>query len=72
MRLNFGKYKGQTVENIVNKDIDYLIWILENIQAKKYSKLIDYIAELICDTEYYQIYSESKRLDFLANCNIYG
>ena len=30
--LNFGKYKGETVEEVYQKDASYLQWCLENIE----------------------------------------
>lgn len=29
--ISFGKYKGQTVQEVMNDDPDYLIWAYENI-----------------------------------------
>lgn len=27
----FGKYNGETIENIIERDINYIIWLLKNI-----------------------------------------
>ena len=36
--LNFGKYKGETVEEVYQKDASYLQWCLENIERFKLSE----------------------------------
>jgi len=68
MTLDFGKYKGRKVDDIAKIDIDYLIWILENIKAKKHKKLIDHIFDLIGDTEYYETHNEMRRLEWMVDC----
>ncbi len=31
--LNFGKYKGDTVQEIINNDPDYLAWAIDEIEG---------------------------------------
>jgi hypothetical protein len=29
--IDFGKYKGRTVEDVLNEDAKYLLWAMENV-----------------------------------------
>jgi len=31
-KLNFGKYKSKTIKEIINNDINYIIWCIKNIE----------------------------------------
>ena len=48
--LNFGKYKGETIEEVYEKDASYLQWCLENIErfnlSDKETALIEEKAEM--------------------------
>ena len=37
-RLKFGKYKGEYVQDVIEKDPDYLLWCLDNIDWFKLTK----------------------------------
>lgn len=36
--FNFGKYKGQFIYTIIQQDIDYCIWIINNVNWKVFSE----------------------------------
>lgn len=38
--LNFGKYKGHTVEDILTRDPEYLLWLLENVDRFEVDKAL--------------------------------
>jgi len=48
--LNFGKYKGHTIEEVYEMDASYLKWCLENIERftlpEKFIQLIEEKAEM--------------------------
>lgn len=40
MRLRFGKYRGQTLEQIADRDVLYLHWLREQVQVHKSRRMI--------------------------------
>ena len=45
--INFGKYKGQTIEDLLQKDPKYLSWAIENNVAGVVSKLTQQEKDLL-------------------------
>jgi hypothetical protein len=41
--LNFGKYKGLTIERIFEEDKAYLIWLTKNLDANEFKTIISII-----------------------------
>lgn len=41
--LRFGKYYGQTVEDVKEKDPKYLMWLADNYTNAKHQQMIDYV-----------------------------
>lgn len=39
-KLRFGKYKGYTVEDVLEKDPEYLLWLLENVEHFEVDKAL--------------------------------
>ncbi len=39
--LAFGKYKGQPVEDVLNDDPGYLLWLLENVESFTVDKALE-------------------------------
>jgi len=39
-RLDFGKYRGQTVEAIIESDARYLVWCLEEVERFEVDKAV--------------------------------
>ena len=53
-KLNFGKHKGKTIDEILHEDPTYIRWCLENIDWFKLSKKDEktvYILSEYCDRE---------------------
>lgn len=43
-RLPFPKYKGQLLEDVIDKDPAYVLWLLENVDSFECDKAVqDYI-----------------------------
>lgn len=40
MRLRFGKYRGQTLQQIADRDVLYLHWLREQVQVHKSRRMI--------------------------------
>jgi uncharacterized protein (DUF3820 family) len=38
IKLNFGKYKGTTLSELVDKQPDYLLWLLQSMEKDKKDK----------------------------------
>jgi len=38
IKLSFGKYKGKTLEEIVDLDSDYLVWLCKSMKADQSEK----------------------------------
>lgn len=38
--LRFGKYKGHTVEDVLARDPEYLLWLLENVDRFEVDKAL--------------------------------
>lgn len=38
--LNFGKYKGSTVDSVLEEDPKYLLWALENVERFEVDKAL--------------------------------
>lgn len=38
--LDFGKYKGRTVEDVLDEDPAYLLWALENVERFETDKAV--------------------------------
>ena len=36
--MPFGKYKGKTIEYIIDTDVSYMSWIIENVKTFKLTK----------------------------------
>jgi len=49
--INFGKYKGQTVEDVIDKDPQYIEWALEEEILKLKPRVISYLQDKLEDTE---------------------
>ncbi len=47
MKISFGKYSGQDVEDIWEKDKDYIYWLSENCRNMNDQLLLARIDELI-------------------------
>ena len=45
--LNFGKYKGLTIEQVYKEDNAYLIWLTKNLDKDDFSIIIGYIKAYI-------------------------
>lgn len=45
--IRFGKYAGKTVEEVVEEDPNYLMWVAENFQSRKHQQVIDYIKKVM-------------------------
>ena len=45
--LMFGKYYGRLVVDIMEEDVDYLIWVAENMQSKKHEAVIENVKNLL-------------------------
>ena len=38
--LDFGKYRGKTVEDVMDEDAGYLLWALENVERFETDKAV--------------------------------
>lgn len=47
--INFGKYKGDTIEKVLEKDPKYLLWAVEHIE---WFELNDDVLEAIDDAQH--------------------
>lgn len=54
--FTFGKYKGNTVEDVIHDDYGYIVWCLDNLE---WFKVDEYVYELLTTTM--DKYYESKR-----------
>ena len=45
--LWFGKYKGESVANIIKSDKQYLVWLMKQSQESKKNNVLSFSAELI-------------------------
>lgn len=43
--ITFGKYKGDTWEEVIHDDPNYVLWILANVEISEF--LYEYIHELL-------------------------
>ena len=50
-KMDFGKYKGQTVGKLINKDSQYLIWCIKNVNSFNVTKSIKQELEKIAHRE---------------------
>lgn len=44
-KMNFGKYKGQTIEEIINNDPSYILYLSDEKIAKFSEEILDYAEE---------------------------
>lgn len=71
VKMPFGKHKGNTIGNILNEDIGYLNWVINNIELR--GILLSAIETLKDDIDKeYEIYCRSGIGSFFADCGYGG
>ncbi len=60
-RLDFGKYKGETVGEVMKKDAGYLLWALDKNILDVEPHVLDDISELAEEQDIYDNYYDEWR-----------
>ena len=61
--INFGKYKGSTIEQIYKDDNAYLIWLTKNLDKDDFNIIIGYIKSYIKEKKLIQnVNNQRKRI----------
>lgn len=64
LEFNFGKYKGERVDDIIKTDYKYCEWILNQPDfKKKNSKLFNYMCSK--NVQYIENYNEKKKKEYV-------
>lgn len=62
--LEFGKYKGQTIKQVLEQNVDYITWCLENINHFALDEEAELEWDSILDARSWDIERQLQGFDF--------
>lgn len=54
--MPFGKYRGETIEDIIEVDPDYLVWVTENTDLELHAALMELVEARHRPVDWYDVY----------------